>query len=134
MTDTERDQWPAVDAAYAFVLPSYQLLASRFEAADARVTTFLTIAATLTLGAPLFAKSVRPDLTLNSPIFWLSILIFVSGMIVGIIGRTKGSLMLPDPMVIHQKSLHRSECSFKMNQLFYAGEHFEFNREQIRVK
>lgn len=56
----DEERWPAVRRAYDFVLPSYQMLASRFEAADTRLTVIMNLAATLTLGAPLLAKSIRP--------------------------------------------------------------------------
>jgi hypothetical protein len=35
----DQGSYPAVDVAYEFVLPSYQMLAVHFEAADNRLTT-----------------------------------------------------------------------------------------------
>jgi hypothetical protein len=51
--EINEEEWPGVRAAYDFVIPSYALLISRFEAADTRLTTLLTLTASLTLGGPL---------------------------------------------------------------------------------
>ena len=64
-----RDKWPAVDRAYDFVLPSYQLLATRFEAADTRISALLTLTSTLTIAVPIFAKNVQPGISFASPTF-----------------------------------------------------------------
>jgi hypothetical protein len=114
--------YPAVDTAYDFVLPSYQLLTTRFEAADTRLTTLLTFASTVTLAAPIFGKTVQPDIGFAAPAFVCGIVCFVVAAVIGVIGRVSGNLVLPDPMVIYEKSLHRSEWEFKKNQICYAGE------------
>lgn len=131
---TEEAKWPAVDAAFVFVLPSYQFMVSRFEAADTRLTALLTLALTLTAGAPLFAKTVRPDISFASPFLWIGIALFSAVAIVGTFARQWGAVVLPDPTVIYEKSLHRSEWSFKMNQISYAGQNFRVNAETIRKK
>jgi len=128
------EQWPAVDAAYGFVLPSYQLLVGRFESADTRLTSLLTLSSTLTLAAPLFAKNVQPAISFRSPFFIFAMMVFLVAAIVGIFGRVAGSLALPDPMIMYQKSLHCSEWEFKKNQIYFAGEHFEYNVQAIRKK
>jgi hypothetical protein len=130
----EKDQWPAVDRAYDFVMPSYQLLAGRFEAADARLTALLTLTSTLTLAVPVFAKNVQSNTSFASPFFVCGMLAFMLGAIVGIFGRVTGSLVLPNPMVIYEKSLHRSEWEFKKNQIYFAGENFTANAQAIRKK
>jgi hypothetical protein len=131
---SDEERWPAVGAAYTFVLPSYQFVLSRFEAADTRLTALLTLAATMTLGAPVFAKAVRPDISFASPFLWVGVALFAFGAVVGLVGRTGVTLILPDPLVIYEKSLRRSEHSFKMSQISYAGENFRVNVETIRDK
>lgn len=128
------EQWPAVDAAYSFVLPSYQLLVGRFEAADTRLTSLLTLSSTLTLAAPLFAKSVQPTISFRSPFFVFAMAVFLLAAIVGILGRVAGTLALPDPMIMYEKSLHCSEWEFKKNQIYFAGEHFDYNVQAVRKK
>jgi hypothetical protein len=129
-----KKQWPAVDAAFAFVLPSYQMMVNRFEAADTRLTALLTIAATLTTATPILAKNVRPDISFGSPFLWAGVACFAALLIVGLVGRIRGAIVLPDPTVLYEKSLHRSEWSFKMTQISFAGENFRANQEAIRKK
>lgn len=128
------EQWPAVNWAYDFVLPSYQLVAARYEAADTRLTNLLTLTSTLTLAVPVFAKNVQPGISFTSPWFLFGILIFLLGAVLGIIGRVTGSITLPDPMVIYDKSLQDSEWEFKKNQIYYAGENFDANVEVVLKK
>lgn len=130
----DKDKWPAVERAYDFVLPSYQLLAGRFEAADTRITALLTLTSTLTVAVPIFAKNVRPDISFGSPFFLFGMTIFVLGGILGVIGRVGGGLTLPDPMTIYNKSLHESEWEFKKNQIYFAGENFDSNVQAVRQK
>ena len=130
----EQEQWPAVDSAYDFVMPSYQLLASRFEAADTRLTALLTLTSTLTLAVPIVAKSLQPNISFASPLFLFGMVIFLVGAITGIFGRVMGSLVLPDPGVIYQKSLGDSEWEFKKDQIYFAGENFKANAQTIRNK
>ena len=52
------EEYPSVGLAYGFVQPSYQLLVSRFEAADTRLTALLTVVIGVTTAVPVFAKAV----------------------------------------------------------------------------
>jgi hypothetical protein len=129
-----RERWPAVDKAYDFVIPSYQLMVGRFEAADNRLTSLLSLAATLTLAAPIFAKNVQPTISFASPLFVLGMVLFLLGSAAGICGRVIGGVKLPDPMVIYENYLEDSEWEFKKNQIFFAGRHFDYNVQAIRKK
>ena len=131
---SDEDRWPSVNRAYDFVIPSYQLLATRFEAADTRLTALLTLSSTVTIAAPIFAKNVRPDIRFASIFFVIGMAVFLIGAFIGIFGRVTGSLALPDPMVMYRESLHCSEWEFKKNQIYFAGEHFDHNVQSIRKK
>lgn len=128
------DKWPAVNKAYDFVIPSYQLMSTRFESADARLTNLVTISCTLTLAVPIFAKTVEPNVSFASPFFVLGMLAFLVGAVVGICGRVTGSIALPDPMILYEKNLHDSEWEFKKNQIYFAGENFDYNVQAVRKK
>jgi hypothetical protein len=109
-------------------------MASRFEAADTRLTAFLTLAATLTLGTPLFAKTIRTDISFQSWWFRVGLACFVISTVIGIVGRVRGGLMLVDPGAIFQKHLHASQWEFRKNLLYLAGQDFNHNAEAIRRK
>ncbi len=98
------------------------------------MTSFLTLAATLTLGAPLFARTVRPDIPFRSWWFAIGMASFVLAIVVGISGRLYGRLVLPDPMRIYTEHLHKNTWAFRKDLLYFAGEHFERNANAIRVK
>ena len=127
-------QWPSVDVAYGFVLPSYQLLAGRFEAADHRLTSLLSIASGLTLAAPILARAVTPEITFTSRLFIAGLLLFAVIVVLGLVGRIIGVLTLPDPMVHYKMSLHEPEWVFKKNAIYFAGLHFESNANAINRK
>jgi len=132
MEKPDEAKWPAVKVAYDFVMPSYTLLVTRFEAADTRLTILLTFVATITLGAPVFAKTMRPDIQFLSP--WFVAAVGAALLSIGIAGRVRGSLILPNPAVVFRESLQESEWSFRKNAIYFAGQHFEKNAWAIRVK
>ena len=133
MSDPQHE-YPAVPSAYDFVIPSYQWLVGRFDAADQRLTFLLGLISTLTLGAKMFATALRPDISFRSVWFISAIVLCLCAGTVGIRGRVNGRLRLSDPMVIYQKNLHHSEWAFKKNTIFFAGQHFNANAEAIRRK
>jgi hypothetical protein len=127
-------KWPSVSAAYDFVIPSYTLLVSRFEAADTRLTNLLTFGATITLGAPIFAKAVQPAISFRSSWFILAMAAFLLSASIGLVARVCGALTLPNPMLFYQHSLHETDWAFRKNAIYFAGEHFGKNARAIRVK
>jgi hypothetical protein len=132
--NTDERAWPAVEAAYDFVLPSYQMLMSRFEAADNRLTALITFASSITLGGPLFAKAVRPSIDFRSPVFWIAIACASFGVICGVIGRIHGRIILPNPTVMYDKSLRDSLWTFKKDAIFFAGQNFTANAAVVNKK
>jgi hypothetical protein len=135
MSDSnDQSAWPGVNRAYDFVLPSYQLLMARFEAADGRIQSMLTFAATITLGIPVFGKSINPGLSLASPWLWLAVVTFGCIAVIGVVGRAQGSLRLVDPGVLYEKWLHRSEWTFRKDMIHFAGQDFKDNADAIRHK
>jgi hypothetical protein len=132
VSDEEKD-FPSVGSAYDFVLPSYQWVASRFEAADTRLTALLTLTSTVTLAVPLFAKNVNEHIRFSSPLFLLGMIAFLIAGVVGVIGRIKGKLVVPNPGELFNH-LDLPEWEFRKNQIFYAGENFNKNKHTIATK
>lgn len=128
------DQWPSIHEAYAFVMPSYQWLVARFEAADTRLTALLTFVAPLTLGVPVLARMVRPELSFTSPLFLVALVAFVLAAAVGVTARVSGHLVLPNPGFLYEHTLHESPLEFQKNALYFAGQHFTANAHAIDLK
>ena len=128
--ELSNSDWPAVDRAYDFVVPSYQILTGRFEAADTRLNNLITFLSTMLVGLPVLARTIRPDVTFNSPLFIGAFVLLVTAAIAGMSGRLSGRLILVDPSVLFRESLHESDWEFKKNALFFAGNEPRHNRSQ----
>lgn len=131
---TSEATYPSVELAFQFVIPSYQMIASRFEAADGRLTSLLTMASSLTLAAPIFAKSVNPSIPFNSRWFAAGMTCFFLSIVVGLVGRLRGVLTLPNPSHQYNKTLHLSPWEFRQQAIYFAGQHFNANVKAVAVK
>ena len=116
------------------MVPSYQLMASRFEAADTRLTALLTSVTAFTLGGPAFAKAVRSDISFESPILWIALAFGALAFGCGVAGRVRGRITLPNPRVHFDTALRDSPWLFKKNAIFFAGKHFDANAAAIEAK
>lgn len=134
LTKQTSAKWPAIDAAYSFVLPSYQMLTGRFEAADRHISSLLTIASSLTFAGPILARSIRPEISFTSPWFVCALVVFGMIVLCGLYARMKGNLLLPNPRVLYERSLAKPEWKFKVDALYFAGCHFDANAHAVNVK
>lgn len=126
--------YPGVHRAYDFVLPSYQWLLARVESADNRLASVMTTASTLTLAAPVFLRTIRPDLSFSSPWFLGALGCFGLLVALATIGRLRGTLALVHPAKLYDLSLHESEWEAKKNAVYFAGQHFAHNRSVVATK
>ena len=126
--------WPSLDLAYAFVQPSYQLLTGRFEAADNRITSLLTMASSLALAGPVFGKTIQPNISLSSPWFVAALVTFGIITFMGLLARIKGVLILPSPRIMRETALNKPEWRFKADAIYLAGQHFDKNAKAINTK
>jgi hypothetical protein len=133
VTDNPED-FPGVEPAQSFIIPSYQWMLSRIEAADARINTLLTFFATVTFSVPTVLKAVWPELPLNSGWFIAAAVVAVSIVLYGLHARTKGGICLPHPAEFYDKWLNKSKWTFQKDALYFAGQHFETNRVLVEWK
>lgn len=126
--------WPAVPRAYEFVIPSYQFLVNRFEAADNRLTHSITLASSVLFGIPILARAIRPDISLQSPWLIASLAFAVVAALLGIIGRQRGRLRLTSPATLYDTWLHKSDWLFKKDMVYFAGQSFGHNARAIETK
>ena len=105
------EQYPSVGLAYGFAVESYDLALKRFDAMEARLSTLVSLAVTVTLAIPVALKTL--GMTLGPR--WLSAVVvtFVVTMIIGTWGRLGGALKVIDPRVLYEDCLHLSEWQFK---------------------
>jgi hypothetical protein len=133
--DPLEQQWPGIKPAQAFVLPSYQWMIARLEAADSRIQTLLTFVATATFAIPTVGHAVQPATSFSSPWF---VAAMCSGLIIAIIGitaRSWGAVMLLDIAKLWDDNwLKLSEWEFQKDVLYFAGRHFGANRRLVARK
>jgi hypothetical protein len=133
-SEINESQYPSVGLAYESIKSSYDVMISRFEAANARIQNFLTWVIGITAIIPIFTKIIIGTENFKSIWFILSLLSFLAVIIVGIVGQRAGTLKLIDPKIIYEKHLYFSQWEFKKNQIYWAGEHFSFNNNSIELK
>ena len=84
MTDDDlKSQWPSIEHAYGFILPSYQWMLSRFEAADSRIQTLQTFIVSVTFGLIAVLKAIANDIQFNSYLFITAIGLSLLALAVG---------------------------------------------------
>jgi hypothetical protein len=114
MADDElKSKWPSIEYAYGLVLPSYQWMLSRFEAADSRIQTIQTFIVSVTFGFVAVLKAISSDLQFNSFLFLTAIGLALIALAVGSVGRSFGALMLADPTVFYERWLHKPSLNLK---------------------
>ncbi len=133
-TAVQPEQYPGVEPAQAFVLPSYQWMVTRVEAADSRIQAVVTFVATLTLAVPALGKAVRPWISFDSHWFVGAMLVALGTAVIGVTARTRGALVLPNPRVLYEQWLHLSPWEFQKDAIFFAGKHFDANARLVRAK
>src|SRR4051812_36036870 len=126
-----RDKWPGTDDAYTFVLPSYQWMLTRLEAADSRIQALQTFVLTVTTAIPAIvttASGPNGQAKLTSQWFFYAMLAAGVAIVIGVIGRMSGSIMLIDPSLLHTKEwLSLESDAFKRDMIYFAGQHYERN-------
>ena len=136
MTDGDAGQakWPGVGPAQAFIVPSYQWMLARLEAADSRIQALIGFTGTFTLGVPVLARTVRPTIPLDSLCLHGALLAFLVIAILGIVVRARGALNLANPATLYERYLHLDEPTFQQRVLYWAGQHFEKNAKLVKRK
>jgi len=122
---------PGIKTAYDFVMPSYQWMVARLDAADTRIQTLQVFAASLMAVVPAIRTS---NGTFNSMIFYIAVTAFVLLILIGTIARSWGPLTMSDPAVLYKQWLHFPEFEFKKNAIYFAGQHFSVNARLVNLK
>ena len=64
--ENKQEQYPGVESAQAYILPSYEWMLTRIESADSRIQTLVAFVATTTLAVPTIGVSLRDGISLGS--------------------------------------------------------------------
>lgn len=136
MTTTEiaDSKYPSTDLAYAFVQQSYAWMLGRLDSAESRIQQLQAFAATLTFAAPVFIRSLRPQISTTSGWFYAALILFAVILAVGVFARLSGVVKLPSLERVRTGWLHLPEERFKQDAIFFAAQHFTHNRRMVNRK
>ncbi len=128
--DFDASQWPSVDLAYEFVAPSYDWAQRRFESIERRIHTLLAFTATLTLGVPVLVTTAVGHANFVSIWFIAAVVCAIAtlalGMAAKILSSVSGMWHL-NLDSLYKEWLHLPKREFKMNAIYWAGQHFDAN-------
>lgn len=132
------EQWPAVPLAYDLaVKTSYEIMLKRFEIHENRMRGLITLTASLTFGAPIFAKAARGDMPYDSPWLLAALGCAVFVLLLGTAAFIGRRVDVIDPSLVHETALDR-ECrrpwDFQHWALTRAGEAFHANNRKLEWK
>ena len=128
---TNTTDYPAVQWAYDFVLPSYNWALQRFDAVQGRIQATVTVSIALMGAIPAFAETPRD---FSSHYFVLALAYFVVLLGYTIYARISGSVTLIHPGELYNNFLDLEEWDFKQSMIFYAAENYEANRDGVKRK
>jgi hypothetical protein len=126
--------YPSLEAAQGFVIPSYQWMVVRIEAADSRIQTLMTFVATVTLAVPATRSALGGAVAFQSIWFVAAMVAAVAVVLVGVVARTRGAIVLPDPTALYNESAGLSVVEFQRDALYFAGKHFAKNKATVESK
>jgi hypothetical protein len=130
--DAETKTYPGVELAYGFAVESYGQSQKRFEAWDDRLQTLTALIVGISLAFP---AVMNPEKR-NFASWWFKVAFGVFLLVIGlgIYGRLAGKLKLVDPQRLYQKFLHLGDWEFKKTFIYFAGENYSANLDQISRK
>ena len=128
------EKFPGVETAYDFIIPSYQLVELRMQAADSRIQGLQAFAATLAVAATVLASGLNDDIEFGSPWLWTALAAFVATVFVGATAHVFGNFNLISPNRLFEDWLWREPWQFKKDLLAFAGEDFHKNVSRVNLK
>ena len=133
VVQSQEEQWPSVEVAYGLVLPSYEWMLRRLEAAESRIHSLLMLAATVTLAIPIIVGALTEGKAmLNNWAFAVFAAFFVLA-VVGLVARSYGSFSLPN-LRARTGATSQSCWEFKKDSLYHAASSLDRNTKRVRYK
>ncbi len=124
--------YPAIDIAFRVSMDTYEWMAKRFDALDAKIQTVMAVAVTSTFAIPLAFGALK--LSPSTSWAYSGLMFFGLSVWISIHARLRGSMRMISPAVFYEGWLSMSESEFKKNAIFFAGEHFNRNANVMDEK
>ena len=129
------EEYPSLEHAYGFVLPSIEWTFQRFAAIDARIRQITGLIATVTAAIPIAAKALDDGVDLRSVWLIASVGLGLFGIVFGAVAQTLGSLkmLMVEPMAKHDH-LRRPSTAYRLDVLAKAGEVQRANKRRVNCR
>ena len=126
LSEPGSDDYPGLDLAYERAMASYDQITHRYDEVNRRLDGLLTLTSTVTLAAPLIVSATDAGASLRSPVLVVVAVLFSAVLVLGVAGRGfVRSLRLVSPFDLSRERLRFDETTFKLDAIYWAGEHFE---------
>ena len=120
------EEFPGLGLAYDRAMASYQEIAARDAATGQRIDGLLTLTSTVTLAAPLVVAATGTVPPLQSSLLVAVAALFATVLVLGVAGRGfVGSPKSVNPADLYEAWIDLDEIEFKLEAVYWAGEHFE---------
>ena len=123
-----------IDLIFKIALESYPQMVDRINAMDRRLHALITLSCAITVAIPVLIKNVEL-LAFNSICLFLATAVFVSTVLLGIIGLAcfkNVTLLNPRNLMEEYKDLSRYYLMYHISD--YAGEDFESHNKLVKGK
>lgn len=128
------EQWPAVALAYEFVRPSYDIMLKRFEIVEGRIRALLTLTASLTFGAPVFATAALGTMPFTSLSLQLALTCAAYVLVAGCLASVGRRVDVPNPGLLHDAAMRVPVWDFQRVALQAASDAWQGNRRRLEWK
>lgn len=127
-SNLKRD-YPSIELVYPIAVNSYEVATKRLDVMDGRLQTITAIMVTVSVAFVGFlgARGVRFD----NVWFFVSVVLFLLGVVLGMAGRLIGNVRLLDPETLYDGWLHVQEFEFKKDMIYAAGQAFSQNMRLV---
>ena len=125
-------KFPSTELGYEIGLKSYDFSLQRSDAVDNRIDRMLAWISGINLGTIAVFKA--NEISFNSIYFTIAVALFLTILVIGMIGKARGTLTLIEPKKIFDSWLYYGKLYFKYQLLSYIGEHFEKNQDFVNWK
>ena len=131
--ESDHEEYPSLEDAYGFVLPSIEWTFQRFAAIDMRIRHITGLMATVTAAVPIAAKALDDEVDLRSGWLIAAVVLGLLGIVTGAFAQTRGSLQLlmVEPMA-KPGHLRRPSRAYRLDVLAKAGKIQKENQCRIR--
>jgi hypothetical protein len=131
---TSEKDYPGVERAYDFVIPSYQWMMARYDSVDAKLQNAIAFVATITTTVPALSSLAGHKLNFRSQLFVWAIVLATVAVLIGMAGRAFGGLHLVDISKLYDEWLGSDDWEFKKDSIHYAAENFKRNLRLVNLK